>query len=280
MWNSPPGEHEPASDSGSVDGQALNCQWEECLITPSLPPTSKGVSLLGGRGGSSGVLFPKLGRGGVKHWDAGGGGGDPAAPPRQFLASTACLLCRLPRTARGPGRPRLQPGGLAAPPPPGPAARPARWTLNPHTSQRRWPGFSGSCWWCRTVWAPPPPPTGPQPAHHHIMTLHLRLLAGQLVTFELQAEKRTWDREWGLGLPPNFDGRHTQHDLLCEDGVRGTSSPLTGKWGLKNQPCRAGGGENDSDNNKNNKSERTSCGVSQGFKQPFTHPPNPTKSAL
>lgn len=73
MWNSPPGEYETASDSGSVDGQALKCQWEECLVTPSLPPSlqPQRVSASWGAGEeSTGVLFPKLGRGGVKHWDA------------------------------------------------------------------------------------------------------------------------------------------------------------------------------------------------------------------
>lgn len=31
------------------------------------------------------------------------------------------------------------------------------------------------------------------------MTLHLRLLAGQFVTFELQAEEEHGERGWGLG---------------------------------------------------------------------------------
>lgn len=45
--------------------------------------------------------------------------------PRQFLAAAPQLRPRLPRTAGGPGRPGLQPGGLAPPSPPGPPARPA-----------------------------------------------------------------------------------------------------------------------------------------------------------
>lgn len=87
-------------------------------------------------------LLPKRGLGGVKHWDAREGSCcSPTAVPGFH---SRCLLWWLPRTARGPGRPRPQPGGLAPLPLPGLAARPARQTLHPHTCQRRWLGFGGT----------------------------------------------------------------------------------------------------------------------------------------
>lgn len=182
-----------------MDGQGLKCQAKECPATPpshllqrvsAPPPPACSSHSSGEEGLSTGLPGPV------------GAGRDPAAPQRQFLAPgfhSRCLLCWLPRTARGPGRPRLQPGSLAPPPPPGLGARPAGQTLHPHTSQRRRPGFGWQLPVVEEGLGPPHPhPLDPRSAHHHVMTLHLRLLAGQLVTFELQAEEQE-ERRWGLG---------------------------------------------------------------------------------
>lgn len=155
-----------------------------------------------------GVFFPQLGRGGVKHWDArarGGGEGSGCSPT----------------SVPGSWLPQPLPPPLAAKDSQGTwqAQAASRWfgtsataragsqasKADPASSHfpRRQPGFG----WQLPVaeeglGSSRPHPTDPRPAHHHIMTLHLRLLAGQLVTFELQAEEQ--EEGVGAGLRPQL----------------------------------------------------------------------------
>lgn len=257
-------ETEPATLAPGWAGSQMSGQRMPCHL--SLPPTSEGVSLL--PASPPGVFFPQLGRGGVKHWDARAHGG---------REGSGCS-------------PTSVPGSWLPPPlPPLLAAKDSQGTWQAPAATR-WFGTSTTAWagsqackadpasshfpavaardWVAAAWSgggsgvPHSHPMDPRSAHHHVMTLHLRLLTGQFVTFKLQAEEQE-EGGGGWAEPPTLTGN--RQALLGEDG-EGASGSLTRKRGLRTSPANL-------EVENTNKSEQTPrLWVGRGFPEPLPDP--------